>query len=73
MSRTPASVRPAATVNAEIRALWAQAGGQLSAVEAEQYQRLLLEWAAAVREERAEAARFSRCREIHRSRPLLGT
>ncbi|MFD8919485.1 hypothetical protein ACFV0Y_16900 [Streptomyces sp. NPDC059569] len=56
MSSTPASVRPAATVNTDIRALWAQAGGRLSAVEAERYQRLLLEWAAAMREERAEAA-----------------
>ncbi|MFJ2676421.1 hypothetical protein [Streptomyces sp. NPDC087525] len=56
MSSTIPSARPAATVNAEIRALWAQAGGQLSAAEAERYQRLLLEWAAAVREETAEAA-----------------
>ncbi|MFB6977664.1 hypothetical protein [Streptomyces scopuliridis] len=56
MSPTSASVRSAAAVNAEIRALWAQAGGQLSTAEAERYQRLLLEWAAAVREERTEAA-----------------
>ncbi|MFE7566187.1 hypothetical protein ACFU76_04375 [Streptomyces sp. NPDC057539] len=56
MSPTSASVRPAAAVNAEIRALWAQAGGQLSPGEQEAYQRLLLEWSAAVGEERAEAA-----------------
>ncbi|MFE2497064.1 hypothetical protein [Streptomyces scopuliridis] len=56
MSPAPAVIRSAAAVNAEIRALWAQAGGQLSAAEAERYQRLLLEWAAAVGEERPEAA-----------------
>ncbi|MEV4970543.1 hypothetical protein [Streptomyces scopuliridis] len=56
MSSTPASVRPAVTVNAEIRALWAQAGGQLSPGEQEAYQQLLLEWAAAVGEDTAEAA-----------------
>ncbi|MGW6741609.1 hypothetical protein ACWGDX_12935 [Streptomyces sp. NPDC055025] len=52
----PASVRPAAVVNAEIRDLWAAADSTLSPVEQERYRLLLVEWAAAVGEERAEAA-----------------
>ncbi|MFD7444482.1 hypothetical protein [Streptomyces sp. NPDC059909] len=46
--RKPGSVRSAALVNAEIRALWARSGGGLSAVDEARYQRLLVEWAAAV-------------------------
>ncbi|MFE7772588.1 hypothetical protein ACFU5O_01530 [Streptomyces sp. NPDC057445] len=48
--RKPGSVRSAAVVNAEIRALWARSGGRLSAVDEACYQRLLVEWAAAVDE-----------------------
>ncbi|MFF2522097.1 hypothetical protein [Streptomyces liangshanensis] len=49
-------VRSAAVVNVEIRALWTRAGGALSAAEQERYQRLLVEWAAAVRADVVEAA-----------------
>ncbi|MGW2559788.1 hypothetical protein ACWCXB_11175 [Streptomyces sp. NPDC001514] len=46
--RKPGSVRSAAVVNAEIRALWDRSGGRLSAVDEARYQGLLVEWAAAV-------------------------
>jgi hypothetical protein len=49
--RKPGSVRPAAVVNAEIRALWARSGSRLSAVDEARYQGLLVEWAAAVEED----------------------
>ncbi|MET9444597.1 hypothetical protein [Streptomyces sp. NPDC006610] len=42
------SERSAAEVNEEIRALWRRAGGTLSTEQREQYQRLVMEWAAAV-------------------------
>ncbi|MGW8951437.1 hypothetical protein [Streptomyces sp. NPDC055709] len=48
------SVRSAAVVNAEIRALWARSGARLSAADEAKYQRLLVEWAAAVGPARAE-------------------
>ncbi|WP_381796645.1 hypothetical protein [Streptomyces niveus] len=51
-----ASVRPAAVVNTEIRALWARAGRALSPAEQDEYQRLLVEWAAAVHADVVEAA-----------------
>ncbi|WP_327365880.1 hypothetical protein [Streptomyces sp. NBC_01217] len=50
MSRSPCpsdSVRAAAVVNKEIRDLWQRSGGHLSPEDEEQYQRLLVEWAAA--------------------------
>ncbi|MEV6166449.1 hypothetical protein AB0L71_31905 [Streptomyces sp. NPDC052052] len=50
MSRSPCpsdSVRSAAVVNEEIRELWQRSGGRLSPEDEEQYQRLLVEWAAA--------------------------
>jgi hypothetical protein len=50
------TVRSADAVNSEIRALWARAGGVLSPPEQERYQRLLVEWAAAVRADVVEAA-----------------
>ena len=53
---SPGSVRSAACVNAEIRALWLRAGGRLSAEERQVYARLIVEWAEAVRAEVAEAA-----------------
>ncbi|MFE4328964.1 hypothetical protein ACFRQM_05765 [Streptomyces sp. NPDC056831] len=49
MSRSPCSsdsVRTAAVVNKEIRDLWQRSGGCLSPEDEEQYQRLLVEWAA---------------------------
>lgn len=50
------SVRSAAVVNAEIRALWAHPCVRLSVPERVQYERLLEEWAVAVRAEVGEAA-----------------
>ncbi|MCX4767091.1 hypothetical protein OG562_40225 [Streptomyces sp. NBC_01275] len=41
------SERSAAEVNEEIRALWLRSGGTLSVEQREEYQRLVLEWAAA--------------------------
>ncbi|GGS07065.1 hypothetical protein GCM10010269_52600 [Streptomyces humidus] len=41
------SERSAAEVNEEIRALWFRSGGTLSVEQREEYQRLVLEWAAA--------------------------
>lgn len=46
------SVRSAAVVNEEIRQLWLHAGGHLAtAAERTEYQRLVVEWATAVRAE----------------------
>lgn len=59
MSPTPlpsGAVRPAAVVNEDIRALWPRARAELTAEEREAYERLLVEWAAAVRAEVVEAA-----------------
>ncbi|CAL9391299.1 hypothetical protein SUDANB176_01267 [Streptomyces sp. enrichment culture] len=53
---TPGSVRSAAEVNEQIRALWLRAGGSLSDREREKYELLVVEWAAAVRGEVVEAA-----------------
>jgi hypothetical protein len=55
-SAEQAPERSAAAVNLKIRALWARAGSSLSPEEQERYQRLLVEWAAAVRSEVVEAA-----------------
>ncbi|MEV0641426.1 hypothetical protein AB0I77_42185 [Streptomyces sp. NPDC050619] len=52
----PGSVRSAAEVNEEIRALWLRAGGTLSAQERAEYELLVVEWAAAVRGEVIKAA-----------------
>ena len=52
----PGSVRSAAAVNEEIRALWLRAGGSLSAQERAEYELLVVEWAAAIRGEIIEAA-----------------
>ncbi|MFC7014012.1 hypothetical protein ACWD00_02745 [Streptomyces viridiviolaceus] len=43
----PSSERSADEVNEEIRALWLRSGGTLSVEQREEYQRLVLEWAAA--------------------------
>ncbi|MFB7927519.1 MULTISPECIES: hypothetical protein [Streptomyces] len=52
----PGSVRSAAEVNEEIRALWLRTGGKLSAEERAEYEFLVVEWAAAIRGEVVEAA-----------------
>jgi predicted SpoU family rRNA methylase len=51
----PVSERSAAEVNEEIRALWRRSGGTLTVEQREEYQRLVLEWAA-VATRRARAA-----------------
>ncbi|CAM5606166.1 hypothetical protein [Streptomyces pilosus] len=53
---TPGSVRPAAEVNEEIRALWLRARGSLSDRERAEYELLVIEWAAAMRGRVVEAA-----------------
>ena len=53
---TPGSVRSAAELNDQIRALWRRAGGSLSAQERVEYELLVVEWAAAIRCEIIEAA-----------------
>ncbi|CAL9371990.1 MULTISPECIES: hypothetical protein [Streptomyces] len=52
----PGSVRSAAEVNEQIRALWLRARGSLSAQEREEYEMLVVEWAAAIRGRVVEAA-----------------
>lgn len=52
-SASPGSVRSAADLNEDIRALWQRADGQLSAEQRREYQRLVTQWAAAVQAERA--------------------
>ncbi|GAB2325689.1 hypothetical protein AB0N20_26280 [Streptomyces griseoincarnatus] len=52
----PGSVRSAAEVNEQIRALWLRAGGSLSAQEREEYEMLVVEWASAIRGRVVEAA-----------------
>lgn len=58
MSSTPSpgSVRSAAVVNAEIRALWRDPSARLTGEQRRAYERLLEEWAAAVRAEIVKAA-----------------
>ncbi|MEZ3182952.1 hypothetical protein KYY02_31130 [Streptomyces pimonensis] len=53
---TPGSGRSAAEVNEQIRALWLRSGGSLSAQEREQYELLVVEWAAAIRDRVVRAA-----------------
>ncbi|MEV5430766.1 hypothetical protein [Streptomyces sp. NPDC052701] len=55
-SVTPGSVRSAAEVNEQIRALWRRAAGSLSAQERAEYELLVIEWATAIRSEVVEAA-----------------
>ncbi|MEV6167478.1 hypothetical protein AB0L99_04505 [Streptomyces sp. NPDC051954] len=50
------SMRSAAEVNEQIRALWTRAGGSLSAQERVEYELLVVEWAAAIRGDVIEAA-----------------
>ncbi|MFR9794938.1 hypothetical protein ACL02U_03395 [Streptomyces sp. MS06] len=51
----PLSERSAAEVNEEIRALWRRSGGTLTGEQRMEYQRLVMEWAAAAPQS-AEAA-----------------
>jgi len=55
-SVTRGSVRSAAQVNEQIRALWMRAGGTLSSQERAEYELLVVEWAAAIRSAVIEAA-----------------
>ncbi|BCL32147.1 hypothetical protein QF026_007223 [Streptomyces aurantiacus] len=55
-SLTPGSVRSAAVLNEQIRALWIRAGGSLTPQERAEYELLVVQWAAAVRDEMVEAA-----------------
>ncbi len=55
-SMATGSVRSAAEVNEQIRALWLRAGGSLSTQEREEYELLVVEWAAAIRDEVIAAA-----------------
>jgi len=55
-SMASGSVRSAAEVNEQIRALWLRAGGSLSTQEREEYELLVVEWAAAIRGNVIEAA-----------------
>ncbi|MFF0747309.1 hypothetical protein ACFYVL_43705 [Streptomyces sp. NPDC004111] len=53
----PGSVRPAAVVNEDIRALWSRADERgLRPADERRYQDLLIEWADAVRAELIKAA-----------------
>ena len=53
---SPGSVRSAAELNVQIRALWRRAGGTLSEQERVEYELLVVEWASAIRGEVIEAA-----------------
>lgn len=53
---TPATARSAAVVNEDIRALMLRAGGRLREEDRPTYQRLVAEWADAIRDEVVEAA-----------------
>ncbi|MFB7738626.1 hypothetical protein ACFC08_30420 [Streptomyces sp. NPDC056112] len=55
-SVAPGSVRSAAELNEQIRSLWLRSGGSLSAQEREEYELLVVEWAAAMRDELIAAA-----------------
>ncbi|MDG5806352.1 MULTISPECIES: hypothetical protein [Streptomyces] len=47
LERAERPVRTAAEVNEEIRALWFRSGGTLNTEQRSEYERLVLEWAAA--------------------------
>ncbi|MFE9097506.1 hypothetical protein [Streptomyces sp. NPDC007264] len=55
-SLSPGSARSADDLNERIRALWLRAGGSLSAQERAEYELLVVEWAAAIRDEVITAA-----------------
>ncbi|GAQ60233.1 MULTISPECIES: hypothetical protein [Streptomyces] len=47
LERAEVPARTAAEVNEEIRALWFRSGGTLNREQRSEYERLVLEWAAA--------------------------
>ncbi|WP_326574069.1 hypothetical protein OG250_02070 [Streptomyces sp. NBC_00487] len=47
LERSEVPTRTAAEVNEEIRALWFRSGGTLNREQRSEYERLVLEWAAA--------------------------
>jgi hypothetical protein len=47
LERAEGPARTAAEVNEEIRALWFRSGGTLNVEQRSEYERLVLEWAAA--------------------------
>ncbi|WP_420712218.1 hypothetical protein [Streptomyces sp. NRRL S-920] len=49
-------MRSSVELNERIRGLWLRAGGRLSAEQRREYEQLVTEWAAAVREEIVKAA-----------------
>lgn len=53
---TSGSARSSDEVNEQIRGLWLRAGGRLTNEQRAQYERLVTEWAAAMRAEVVEAA-----------------
>jgi hypothetical protein len=55
-SVAPGSVRSAAELNEQIRALWLRTRGSLTAQERAEYELLVVRWAAAIRGEIIEAA-----------------
>ncbi|MEU3348875.1 hypothetical protein ABZ723_28570 [Streptomyces sp. NPDC006700] len=55
-SVAPGSVRSAAELNEQIRSLWLRSSGSLSAQERAEYELLVVEWAAAMRDELVAAA-----------------
>ncbi|MGV9255514.1 hypothetical protein [Streptomyces sp. NPDC003697] len=55
-SVAPGSVRSAAELNEQIRALWLRARGSLSPEERAEYELLVVEWAAAMRGRVVKAA-----------------
>jgi hypothetical protein len=55
-SVAPGSVRSAAELNEQIRALWLRAAGRLTTQERAEYELLVVRWAAAIRSEIIEAA-----------------
>ncbi|MFD4630562.1 hypothetical protein ACFVYR_11130 [Streptomyces sp. NPDC058284] len=59
MPLTPPSrgvARSSVELNERIRDLWLRTGGRLSPEQRREYEQLVTEWAAAVREEMVEAA-----------------
>jgi hypothetical protein len=52
----PSTERSADEVNEEIRALWLRSGGTLNGEQRKEYQRLVMEWAAAAPQQPVPAA-----------------
>ncbi|MET7362012.1 hypothetical protein ABZS76_26745 [Streptomyces sp. NPDC005562] len=52
----PGSARSSVELNERIRDLWLRTGGRLTPEQRREYEHLVTEWAAAVREEMVKAA-----------------